>query len=190
MAGWHEFCEEQSQTRKTLARSVAAIFEGSPTGSGIVLGTGFLKGPTTVVTAKHLFNDEQDTSTLCCVFGFGSEPELKIYGINAISRRGPDSAYLTLDRPVEGRSLLDVNASGQIRDTDQMFVVGYPQGLLCKISDDCQLMEIEEQSFAINLQPENGASGAPVFNARTLKIEGILLEGEQLSACEKSSYFC
>lgn len=190
MAPWHEYDQEENHVRKNLARSVAAIFRGSPTGHGNIIGTGFLKDPMTVVTANHLFATVEDFSPFCCVFGFGSESEMRIYGINAVDRTGHDAAEVTLDRPVHGRSPLQVNASGQINETDQMFVIGYPSRRPCNISDDCGVTQNGEESFEIDLLPEDGASGAPVFNAATSKIEGILLSGEQRASCEKTSVFC
>lgn len=197
MADWQEVYKEDNEDKKNLARLVVAICEGDPTKSGRVIGTGFLTGPNTVATAEHVLNGREIT-LLRCVFyyylaseGQAGFPDRETYEIDTKLPKSSDDDWVLLrlkDSP--GPDHLEVNDSGGVSDTDKMFVIGHPNGDPGKISGDCKVVTIQDESFDIDLPPKDSASGAPVFNATSLKVEGMLVAGVKQSECLKASLFC
>ncbi len=195
MPEWREIFEEENEEKRNLTRSVCAIFEGSPDDNGIVIGSGFLIDKQTVLTAKHVIKNK-NILTLCCGFGFYTEQEDIIekehYWVQTANPDiDADWALLTLDEEVKSRNHLKVNESGDVEETDKMFVIGNPRGVPTMISGDCKVSKgVLKDFFDIELQPEDCASGSPVFNSRTLMVEGILISGETCSHCLKANVFC
>jgi len=91
---------------------------------------------------------------------------------------GPDYAVIQLDRKVEGRKPLPLNRNKDIKAGDRIFVIGHPVGLPVKVAGDAGVRTTEPKSFFLtDLDTFGGNSGSAVFNARTNKIEGILVRG-------------
>jgi V8-like Glu-specific endopeptidase len=99
--------------------------------------------------------------------------------INALlNRAGPDYALVQLDRKVEGRKPLPVNRNKDLKDGDRIFVIGHPVGLPVKVAGDAGVRSTKPKAFFMtDLDTFGGNSGSAVFNARTNKIEGILVRG-------------
>ncbi|KAF0126657.1 MAG: V8-like Glu-specific endopeptidase [Elusimicrobia bacterium] len=92
-----------------------------------------------------------------------------------------DYAVVRLDRKVTGRRPLAVNGAGDLKTGSPLFVIGHPVGLPLKVADDASVMNIKEGElyFLANLDTYAGNSGSAVFNARTNKVEGILVRGDR-----------
>lgn len=99
--------------------------------------------------------------------------------INALlNRAGPDFAVIQLDRKVEGRRPLPVNRAGDLKAGDRIFVIGHPVGLPVKVAGNASVRTTDPKAFFLtDLDTFGGNSGSAVFNARTNKIEGILVRG-------------
>ena len=95
-----------------------------------------------------------------------------------LNRAGPDFAVIQLDRKVEGRKPLPVNRANDLKAGDKIFVIGHPVGLPAKVAGDASVRSTDPKAFFLtDLDTFGGNSGSAVFNARTNKIEGILVRG-------------
>jgi V8-like Glu-specific endopeptidase len=93
--------------------------------------------------------------------------------------RTDDYAVLHFSRPVEHRAPLKYRRSGKIADQAAVFMIGYPRGLPEKFSRDRKVSNNADPSyFSADLDCFHGNSGSPVFNSKTLKVEGIFVRGE------------
>lgn len=99
--------------------------------------------------------------------------------LNALlNRAGPDYAVIQLDRKVEGRKPLPLNRNKDLKAGDRIFVIGHPVGLPVKVAGDAGVRSTDAKAFfTTDLDTFGGNSGSAVFNARTNKIEGILVRG-------------
>ncbi|MDA8243808.1 MAG: serine protease [Elusimicrobia bacterium] len=99
--------------------------------------------------------------------------------VNALlNRAGPDFALVQLDRKVEGRKPLQINRGKDLKEGDRIFVIGHPVGLPVKVAGDASVRSAKPRAFFMtDLDTFGGNSGSAVFNARTNKIEGILVRG-------------
>lgn len=89
-----------------------------------------------------------------------------------------DFALIRLDRKVIDRNPLKMRSRDKIRLNEDIFVIGHPSGLPMKYTGDSQVRENSNQYFfSTNLDTFGGNSGSPVFNERTLEVEGILVRG-------------
>ncbi|OGR80534.1 MAG: hypothetical protein A2X32_00855 [Elusimicrobia bacterium GWC2_64_44] len=95
-----------------------------------------------------------------------------------LNRIGPDYAVIQLDRKVEGRKPLALNRNKDLKAGDRIFVIGHPVGLPVKVAGDASVRTTDPKAFFLtDLDTFGGNSGSAVFNARTNKIEGILVRG-------------
>lgn len=95
-----------------------------------------------------------------------------------LNKAGPDFAVIQLDRKVEGRKPLPVNRANDLKAGDQVFVIGHPVGLPAKVAGNASVRTTDPKAFFLtDLDTFGGNSGSAVFNARTNKIEGILVRG-------------
>lgn len=91
---------------------------------------------------------------------------------------GEDWAIVRLDRPVVGCKPLKFRKDGKVSDGEEVYVIGYPSGLPCKISDNASVRDNSMSLiFRANLDTYGGNSGSPVFNRVTHEVEGILVRG-------------
>lgn len=165
--------------------------------------SGFLIAPDRLVTAGHCMASESECSGNKWVFDFKEDTtqfkknnvysckkiitQKYIYNQNEVS----DYAIIELDRKVEDRSPLKHRKIGRVNLNTPLVVIGHPLGLPMKIADGAKVSrmnEIERKTkfnswllranyFTANLDSYGGNSGSPVFNKKTGKVEGILIQG-------------
>jgi V8-like Glu-specific endopeptidase len=155
--------------------------------------TGFLVARDVIATAGHCVKSPADLARTRFVFGFRmidrstaqtTFPAADVYaGASIIGRQmsddGTDWALVRLERPVAGRRPLRARKSGKVPDRAPLFVIGHPNGLPTKFADGAAVRDNSPRPyFVANLDTYGGNSGSPVFNARTLTVEGILVRGE------------
>ena len=159
--------------------------------------TGFLVGPNLLLSAGHCFQDESDCSNKKIIFEVDEKKQIKngysVYSSNVfscariISNRfdsmAPDQedyALIELDRVVKRRTPLKLNLGKKISNDDQVFMIGHPFGMPLMLSRKSRLANNSgEFQFSARLDSFEGNSGAPVFNAKTFLVEGILVNGQQ-----------
>ncbi|MCX5792668.1 MAG: serine protease [Elusimicrobia bacterium] len=169
-------------------------FREQPEGAGC---SGALVGPDLVLTAGHCVRTLADCRHRKIVFGYAVKeagvpaetilPANEVYSCAGIVKRyfnpndegGPDFALLKLDRKVTGHRPLPVNRGADLKKGDGVFVIGYPQGMPVKIAGGATVRDFSQDGyFVTDLDSFKGNSGSPVFNARTRKIEGVLVRGD------------
>ncbi len=90
-----------------------------------------------------------------------------------------DYAVLKFSKLVKDRKPLKYRKSGKIADSEKIFMLGFPRGLPQKISPDRNVLGNGDPSFfSTNLDCFHGNSGSPVFNAKTLDVEGVFVRGQ------------
>jgi V8-like Glu-specific endopeptidase len=95
----------------------------------------------------------------------------------AITGDGADYALVRLDRKVKGRYPLAISRTN-IAGGTEVGVIGYPTGLPVKVQEKgASVRELKNGYFTTNLDTFRGNSGSPVFNMKTLKIEGVVSRG-------------
>lgn len=181
------------------------LCEGERFSSQVILPvcSGFLVAPDVLVTAGHCIESEDDCQNFKWVFGYTqgmtSVNKDSVYGCKEIIKQKleetkftiRDYAVIRLDRKVTERSPLKFRKFGRPMIGTDLYVIGHPSGLPMKISDGATVkgwnrdewqMPIEtllKRRFYLqsNLDTYQGNSGSPVFNQKTGKVEGILIEG-------------
>jgi len=156
--------------------------------------SGVLVGEDTVLTAGHCFRPDPrggPCERVKLVFGYAvtragempsAFPAENVYSCSEVlaqkvDDKGADYALVRLDRKVSGRHPLAINR-GNIGRTSQLAAIGYPSGLPVKVATNGSVRSINANGFFVaDLDTFGGNSGSPVFNIRTLKIEGILVRG-------------
>lgn len=168
--------------------------------------SGFLVDDDILVTAAHCIADVDDCKRKKWVFNYlKGTKKLKrsnVYGCKEVLLRDQeetkfklaDYAVIRLDRKVKGREPLKLRKSGYPRIGSDLVVIGHPSGLPMKISDGASVkwsFNKEEQAnvfgtlfkrryyFKANLDTFSGNSGSPVFNMKTGKVEGLLVQGAE-----------
>lgn len=167
--------------------------------------SGSLVGEDLILTAGHCIKSEAQCKDTKFVFGFGilsegaaavtTVPGANVYSCGSIVKRflggepgsanpagqnlGADYALVKLDRKVTGRKALPVNRGTSLKKGDGLFVIGHPVGLPVKLAGDSTVRDFSKVGyFVADLDTFGGNSGSPVFNAKTKKIEGILVRGD------------
>lgn len=154
--------------------------------------SGFLVGPTTLVTAGHCIKTQADCNSYKWVFDFkvdSSEQGMvtvdsaDVYSCKKIISRSLDQiskddyAVIELDRKSDRRPLT-FRKKGKIAKGTDVLVIGHPTGLPTKITDGAKVRSLGGKFFVANLDTYGGNSGSAVFNAKTSEVEGILVRGE------------
>lgn len=163
--------------------------------------TGFLVGDDLLATAGHCITmpgiQVENSVNLNCarfswlfdfkvnssgVFDNKKVPAKNLFGckkiVFATVDLNLDFALIQLDRKVKGRTPLKIRKHGSISRNDKLFVIGHPTGLPMKYADGAKVLDNSPVNyFATNLDTFGGNSGSPVFNAKTKKVEGILVRG-------------
>jgi len=182
--------------------------------------SGFLISPTKLVTAGHCMKSENECSANKWVFDFTENTkELiknNVYACKKIisqkliysKKEVSDYAVIELDRPVLDRTPLERRKYGTVAYGTPLLIIGHPLGLPMKITDGAKVMrmndiELETQIrslflrdhyFTANLDSYSGNSGSPVFNVKTGKVEGVLIQGaddfifDEEESCLKSRH--
>ena len=157
--------------------------------------TGFLVAPDIIATAGHCVRTMRRLNKIRFVFGFHMLdrerarteflPDDVYQGALIVAREededtGADWALVRLARPVRGHAPLPIRTSGKIPNSRAIFVVGHPNGLPTKLADSAKVRDNRRRAyFVANLDTYGGNSGSPVFDARSRKVEGILVSGEK-----------
>lgn len=165
--------------------------------------SGFLVGPKTLVTAGHCMFNESECSNNKWVFGFkeGMKSLLKdqVYSCAKVisqkyiytDKEVSDYAVIELDREVKNYKPLKTRKFGRVLLNTPLVVLGHPLGLPMKATDGgvvSRMNDIEREHkiksfflrshyFTANLDTYAGNSGSPVFNKKTGRVEGILIQG-------------
>ncbi len=165
--------------------------------------SGFLVGPRTLLTAGHCMATEKDCLNNQWVFGYKKDmtefTKSQVYSCKSIKvqksintkEEFSDYALIELDRDVESYTPLKRRKIGRALLNTPVVIIGHPLGLPMKITDGAtikRMNDIERKTkfnsfklrsnyFTANIDSYGGSSGAPVFNQKTGKVEGILILG-------------
>jgi len=155
--------------------------------------SGSLVGPDLILTAGHCVMSDMRCRNIKIVFGFGIKvkgefpfevPSDEVYSCKNVIKSvadfdGADWSLIRLDRKVEGHTPISVNFNDKIKKGTSLAVIGHPAGLPTKVADDAKVRDASPRGyFRANLDTYMGNSGSAVFNADTMKIEGVLVRGE------------
>jgi hypothetical protein len=152
--------------------------------------TAFLVADDLVATAGHCVSDALCSDTFF-VFGYHYEgPNAlrdvvsadDVYVCEEVVTRATlgtlDYGLVRLERPVVNRVPLDVRRTGTVSVGTPVLVASHPMGLPLKISRNATVQSsTANHYFETNVDVYNGSSGAPVVNAFTLRVEGLLARG-------------
>ena len=165
--------------------------------------SGFLVGPSTLVTAGHCVTSAKDCSNNQWVFGYKADvkelTKSQVYSCKSITaqkyiydkKEVSDYAVIELDRKVTGYVPLKIRKTGHALIYTPLVVIGHPLGLPMKATDGAiinRMNDIERKNtlsslklranyFTANLDSYGGSSGSPVFNQKNGQVEGILIQG-------------
>lgn len=164
--------------------------------------SGFLISSNKLLTAGHCAFSEFDCENNSWVFNFKEGKESfqadEVFKCKSIvkqqyeysDKRIMDYAIIELDRDTKREPLKYRKFGFPIVGT-KLVIVGHPLGLPMKASDGArvklpndqekenlwQSLKLRQYYFTANLDSYGGNSGSPVFNERTGKVEGILVQG-------------
>lgn len=191
----------------TLDQRVPLICPTEKFTSQISLGecSGFLIAPNKIVTAGHCMQNASACDKKKWVFdykqGSASIAKNNVYSCKRIITQKysydedevNDYAVVELDRNVTNRAPLVRRKLGRVLINTPLVVIGHPMGLPMKITDGGKVSRmnqseldrkwhslfLRENYFMANLDAYAGNSGSPVFNKKTGKVEGILIQGAE-----------
>lgn len=169
-------------------RLCSGRFIDEPAAPG-VLGTGFLVSEQLLVTSRSAI-EGQDPSVLRVVFGFRMlGPTMlalieaqSVVNVDLIVAQGSggshdDWALVHLDRPVEDHEIAQIRTKGRVPDGTALYSVSVPIGLPLKLADGYIVHNSSEMWFRAHTDAFAASRGAPLFNAVTHEVEGILGSG-------------
>ncbi len=151
--------------------------------------TAFLVGPHHLVTAGHCMEMESDCDQYRWVFDYNAGDEAinkknvyqcqRIYKTINEEDSEKDYALIILKRDVTNRAPLRRRKSKtfRVKKRTPVFAIGSPMGVPLKLFTNGRAYHTYGDHFKTNLDTFAGNSGSPVFNARTLKVEGLLTFG-------------
>jgi hypothetical protein len=156
--------------------------------------SGFLIGKDLLATAGHCFESKFDCENKLIAFDVDADSEI-LRGFKAdndnifkckkivahIHQTGnkQDFAVIKLDRKTK-RAPLKLRTKGKIMSQDLVFLIGHPLGLPLIFSPSAEIIENSNPLFfTARINSFHGNSGSPIFNNRTLQVEGILVRGQE-----------
>ena len=163
------------------------------------LCSGFLAAPDRIATAGSCVDDTIECAGIAFVFGFEMRdrstpvmtfPAEQIYFCDGILGRqfnpaGTDWAVIQLDRPVVGRTPLAVRRNQRIADGAGLVFAGHPFGLPIKVDAGARVRDNSAEDFFVaSIDSSRGSAGAPIFDRETLRVEGIVVRGEDDTVLE------
>lgn len=183
-----------SSLQETMKMCVSEHFVTKPAVSGC---TGFLVAPNILASAGHCFVDESDCATKKIIFDVNSKDQSRkgysvssndvyscsriistMYDMNAPDQM--DYSLIELDRVPKRRTPLKLNMDKKIDNTANVFMIGHPFGMPLMLSRESALINNNgTYQFTAGLDSFEGNSGSPVFNSKTLEVEGILVNGQE-----------
>ena len=156
--------------------------------------TGFLNAPDLLLSAGHCFMSADDCANKKIIFNVRAEQEIEtgykvsnnlVYECSEILKNQFDAeatrdfAVIRLKEKVLDRRPLKLRSKGSLKLDDQVFMIGHPLGLPLISSGNTGITDISNPHFfKATLDSFEGNSGSPVFNSKTLEVEGILVRGE------------
>ena len=154
--------------------------------------TGFLVAPDLVATAGHCFQTEEDCANKKIIFEVDAQNQNRkgyavlsknVYSckeiVTSVLSDDRDYALIRLDR-VTKRTPLKLSRVERIDNSASVFMIGHPFGLPLMYSKNSTISD-NNNSFIFKtfLDSFEGNSGSPVFNSKTLEVEGILVNGQE-----------
>ena len=154
--------------------------------------TAFLVGEDRVLTAGHCIRDQTECDQTQMIFNYqatwrglavDSVPSLNVYACKSVvyreeNRGGADFAILRLDRRMKDPKPLALTRATTPSVGIPIFTIASTSGLPLKWIDGARIRaNLGDVGFA-NLDTGSGSSGAPIFNAQSWEVEGILVRGE------------
>lgn len=151
----------------------------------IGLGTAFIIGDQTMVTAGHVFQGELRDYVV--VFGFeltnGEFQRLilakDIYTPTSIVYQDQDIDLLAfkVSRPLD-RRILKLAVKSSFPRNMPVYMIGHPSGLPKKVALNASVQDQEDpRNFYTTLDSFQGNSGSPVFELETNEVIGVLVSG-------------
>lgn len=157
--------------------------------------TGFLITSTRIATAGHCIPASVTCNDIIWAFDYTegqytwdgerlSLPQSKTYRCKRIlakhDNRHLDYAVIELDRPVEDRWPLKLANSAEIHPGEEIFALGFPQGIPMVWSSMGQVRRREGRlKVFAQIDLSEGNSGSPIFASNSLDVLGVLIEGEE-----------
>ncbi|MCC6675678.1 MAG: proprotein convertase P-domain-containing protein [Phycisphaerales bacterium] len=158
--------------------------------------SGFLVGTDIITTAGHCVSGSS-VGSVAFIFGFdqkaagtgaGADPDLIIpasnvyFGTAVIDQKltgDLDYCVLRVDRPVTGRTPMQVRRTGVPALNDPLVMIGHPVVLPKKVDAGAIVKDPNGSVafFMANTDSYGGNSGSPVCNRLTGVVEGILVRG-------------
>lgn len=153
------------------------------------VGTGFVIGPKSMITAKHVF--ERSIEDYLVVFGFElvdkfGKLQSKINASNVFTPKRIekqseelDVVKFTVDREFDKPTLEWEKSLNLKLEEVEIYMLGHPSGLPLKIALNAGIVDNSPfQYFYTSLDGFQGNSGSPIFNVCTNKVIGVLVSGE------------
>nr|WP_295922828.1 serine protease [uncultured Dyadobacter sp.] len=154
----------------------------------IGVGTAFISGEQTMITANHVFLD--DPGRYAIIFGFEMVnktgayealiPLKDIYFPTRIIQASEvlDVAVFEVSRPLK-RPVLQYSLSGLPPIYSSIYMIGHPYGLPKKVALNASVQSNGyAEYFYTTLFASQGNSGSPVFDLNTNRVIGVLVSGE------------
>jgi V8-like Glu-specific endopeptidase len=90
-----------------------------------------------------------------------------------------DFAIIELDRPVVGRSPVELSSQKAVETGDKVFSISYPIGMPAKVNFDGEVQSGMNTSsyFWTSLIVFGGSSGGPIFSEETGELVGVISKG-------------
>ena len=151
----------------------------------IVLATGLILNNDRVITADHSFNDINFNEYFIITNYYSDLTEFEssnVYEIKEVIEKQKededfDFKILKTTRTFPNSDTrLQINYKKNLKNYDNIFMMGFPSGIPMKITDNAIVFDIDDLLFYSNLDAFSGNSGSPVFNSKG-EVEGILIGG-------------